>query len=204
MTDFLIDGPEDAGLTVCLAHGAGAPMDSPFLAEVAQGLAARGWRVLRFEFPYMAQRREDGRRRPPNPAPKLLEAFTEVVASQGGRRLVLGGKSMGGRMASMLAGDAGAAGLICLGYPFHPPGKPEKLRTAHLATLRTPCLILQGERDPFGTKDEVAGYPLSPAIEVVWVRDGNHDLAPRKASGWSRDDALAFAIGKMDCFLSKL
>ena len=204
MTAFLEDGPKEAPLTLLLAHGAGAPMDSPFMTEIAAQLGAKGWRVLRFEFPYMVKRREDGRKRPPDPAPKLQAAFQEAAEASGPGPLVLGGKSMGGRMASLLADGVGAAGLICLGYPFHPPGKPEKLRTAHLENLKTPALILQGERDPFGTAEEVPGYPISPSIDVVWVRDGNHDLKPRKASGWSHDEALAFAVGRIDTFLRGL
>ena len=74
------------------------------------------------------------------------------------------------------------AGLLCLGYPFHPPGRPEQLRTAHLERLATPALICQGTRDPFGTREEVAGYPLSPRIEILWLEDGDHDLKPRKAA----------------------
>ncbi len=210
MTDFLTDGPQDAPATLLLAHGAGAPMDSPFMAEIARLVADKGWRVLRFEFPYMAERRRDGRKRPPNPAPRLLDAFREAIAEAtapagpGGGKLVLGGKSMGGRMASLIADEAGAAGLVCLGYPFHPPGKPEKLRTAHLETLKTPALILQGERDPFGTAEEVPGYGLSPAIQVTWLKDGNHDLKPRKVSGWSHEEALAFAAERIDAFLRGL
>jgi predicted alpha/beta-hydrolase family hydrolase len=204
MTALLTDGPADAPLTILLAHGAGAPMDSGFMQTMTALLAARGWRVLRFEFAYMAERRESGKKRPPNPAPQLLEAFREVIGGQEGRRLVLAGKSMGGRMASLLADEAGAAGLLCFGYPFHPPGKPEKLRTEHLETLKTPALILQGERDPFGNAQEVPHYRLSPAIEVCWLRDGNHDLAPRKASGWSQGEALEFAAGEADAFLHRL
>ncbi|WP_455372404.1 alpha/beta fold hydrolase [Limibacillus halophilus] len=204
MTDLLIDGPEDAPLTVLFAHGAGAPMDSGFMQTLAGLIAAKGWRVVRFEFPYMAERRATGKKRPPNPAPQLLEAFREVIAGQGRRRLVLAGKSMGGRMASLLADETDAAGLICFGYPFHPPGKPEKLRTEHLKALKTPTLILQGERDPFGTTEEVPGYGLSPAIEVRWLRDGNHDLSPRKASGWNQQEAWEFAAGEADAFLRRL
>jgi predicted alpha/beta-hydrolase family hydrolase len=109
--------------------------------------------------------------------------------------LIIGGKSMGGRVASMIADAAFAegriAGLLCLGYPFHPVGKPEQLRTAHLAGLQTPALIVQGMRDPFGTPEEVAGYTLSPAIEILWLEDGDHDLKPRKSiSGFTAADHL--------------
>jgi len=197
-----LDGPDDAPLTIALAHGAGAPMDSPFMAEVAAGLAERGWRVARFEFPYMVRRREDGKKRPPDKQATLLATWHDVIGQLGPpERLVVGGKSMGGRMASLVADEAGAAGLVCFGYPFHPPGKPENLRIDHLRDLTTPTLILQGERDPFGKPDEVADYPLSPAIEVRWLPDGNHDLAPRKRSGHTAEGNLVEALAAVDAFL---
>src|SRR5512134_970358 len=124
---FLFDGDEGAPLTIALAHGAGAPMDSPFMAFFAEGLANRGYRVARFEFPYMASRRAgDGQdRRPPDPTHVLIQAWRAVIAQLGAKigphRLVIGGKSLGGRIASMVADDAGVRGLVCLGYPFHPP-----------------------------------------------------------------------------------
>ena len=186
--EFLLDGPADAPRTVVLAHGAGAPMDSPFLAFFADGLAARGLRVVRFEFPYMAERRLSGRKRGPDRPDALKDAWRAAVAALGDPgRLVIGGKSMGGRIASLIADEAGVRGLLCLGYPFHPPGRPEKPRTAHLAALKTPALIVQGARDPLGTPEDVAGYTLSPAIRMHWIADGDHDLTPRKRSGRGRE-----------------
>ena len=123
-TSLVFDGPDDAELTIALAHGAGAPMDSPFMATIAAGLAATGLRVARFEFPYMNRRRIDGTRRPPDRAPVLLETWRAVITTLRPGRLVIGGKSLGGRIASMLADQAGVRGLVCLGYPFHAPGKP--------------------------------------------------------------------------------
>lgn len=204
MTDFIFDGPEDAPVMVVLAHGAGAGMDHPFMADFAAGLAARGLRVARFEFPYMAKRRDDGRRRPPDRMPTLTECYLDVVRSLGAETLVIGGKSMGGRVASLIADEAAVKGLFCLGYPFHPPGKPDRLRTEHLAALTTPTLIVQGERDPFGGSGEVETYDLSPAISVTWMPDGDHGFKPRKASGRTErenlDDAVAavagFALGR--------
>ncbi len=195
--DFLFDGPEGADATVVLAHGAGAPMDSPFMAALASGLAARGLRVARFEFPYMRARREGGRRGAPDREPVLRRAWHDAIAeiggAEGGKRLVIGGKSLGGRIASYVADEAGVRGLVCLGYPFHPPSDPERLRTAHLASLRTPTLIVQGTRDPFGGRDEVAGYDLSPAIRLVWMEDGDHSWKPRRASGRTEQGNLADA-----------
>ena len=179
--------------TLLLAHGAGAGMDSPFMEQLAEALARRDLRTLRFDFPYMARARAEGRRRPPNPAPVLLEHWRAMVATWRAAEsgpLWLAGKSMGGRMASLLADDLGAAGLVCLGYPFHPAGNPERLRTEHLATLATPTLIVQGERDALGTRAEVAGYALAPTLEVQWIATADHDLKPLKSSGLSQTQAL--------------
>jgi predicted alpha/beta-hydrolase family hydrolase len=204
--EFLFDGPADAALTVVLAHGAGAPMNTPFLNSVARGLAAGGYRVARFEFPYMRARRDTGRKGgAPDREPILRNSWTEVVEKLGGGgRLVIGGKSMGGRIASMVADEVGARGLVCLGYPFHPPGRPEKLRTKHLETLATPALVVQGTRDPFGTAEDVAGYRLSPAIRVVWLKDGDHSWKPRAASGRTEVQNMADAVAAILEFLASL
>ena len=194
--DVLYDGPVDAPATILLGHGAGGAMDSAEMTAAARALAAAGLRVARFEFGYMAARRE-GKRRPPPRAETLIPEYRAAVAALGATGpLVVGGKSMGGRVASMLVdvlhAEGKAAGLLCLGYPFHPPGKPQALRTAHLEHLATPALICQGTRDPFGTRDEVQGLALSEGIEILWLEDGDHDLKPRKAvSGFTAADHLA-------------
>lgn len=185
---FLFDGPEDADTTFAFAHGAGVGMESDFMDTIARGLAKKGVRVARFEFSYMQKRREDGKRRPPDRAPILLDIWRAVIEGLGRENLFIGGKSMGGRLASMIAADlereeAAVKGCICLGYPFHPPGKPEKLRVEHLATLETPSLILQGTRDSFGTQEEVSSYELSSKIDIHWLEDGEHNFIPRKKSG---------------------
>jgi hypothetical protein len=191
--DFLFDGPED-GPVLALAHGAGAAMDSGFMNLMAQGLGQEGLRVARFEFPYMRARRE-GRRPPPDREPVLRATWKTAIAELGGpERLVIGGKSMGGRMASLVADEVGVRGLVCLGYPFHPPGAPEKTRTAHLADLRTPTLIVQGTRDPLGTREDVDGYQLSPQIRIVWLEDGDHSFKPRASSGHKEKEHLAAAV----------
>ena len=190
--------------TLLLAHGSGAGMDSPFLEHLAVELARREIRTLRFDFPYMARARAEGKRRPPSPAPVLLTHWRQLVArwraAESGP-LWLAGKSMGGRMASLLADELGAAGLICLGYPFHPAGKPERLRTEHLATLATPTLIVQGERDALGNREEVAGYTLAPSIEVQWIATADHDLKPLKRSGLSQTEVLADTAAHIAAFV---
>nr|WP_248803369.1 alpha/beta family hydrolase [Pseudomonas sp. MWU13-2100] len=192
--------------TLILAHGAGAPMDSDFMNAMAARLATCGIAVLRFEFPYMAQRRLDGGKRPPNPQARLLECWREVY--EGARRevrgaLFIGGKSMGGRMASLLADDLGASGLVCLGYPFYAAGKPEKPRVAHLAELATPTLIVQGERDALGNRPAVEGYALSPQVQVSWLAAADHDLKPLKASGFSHEQHLDTAAQQIHDFIQR-
>jgi uncharacterized protein len=203
--EFLFDGPEDAPRTLVLAHGAGGPMDSPFLNRFASGVAAEGFRVARFEFPYMSARRHGGRRGAPDREPVLRESWLSAIrACGGGASVAVGGKSLGGRIASMVADEAGVRGLVCLGYPFHPPGQPTKLRTKHLEDLRTPALILQGTRDPFGTRDDVSGYRLSPGIRIEWLEDGDHSWKPRASSGRTEADNLREGIGSTCRFLKAL
>ena len=177
-------------------------MTSPFLETMAHLLTQRGIEVSRFEFDYMAARRSGGKRRPPPRAELLIPEYKRAVDELRARgaanqKLYIGGKSLGGRVASLAAAelfDAGTiAGVVCLGYPFHPPEKPDNLRTAHLEDLRCPTLIVQGERDPFGSRAEVESYRLSPSIRLVWAGDGDHDLGPRGGSGFTRKGNLALA-----------
>jgi hypothetical protein len=201
----LLDGPAGARTTLVLAHGAGAPMDSPWMNAVAAGLAARGVRVARFEFPYMQRRRAEGKSGAPDREPVLRTAWRAALDELGGgERLAIGGKSLGGRIASLVADEVRARGLVCLGYPFHPPGRPERTRTAHLAGLATPALVVQGTRDPFGSQADVAGYALSPRIRVVWIEDGDHDLRPRARSGRSAARNLGEALDAVAEFLAGL
>lgn len=209
---LLTDGDPTADSTLLLAHGAGAAMDSRGMNEITAALVARGIRVVRFEFGYMAGRRDGVRRPPPHAetlAPEYRDAVDAVRELGVPRSLLIGGKSMGGRVASMIAdelADEGMIdGLLCWGYPFHPPEKPGQLRTAHLLTLRVPTLICQGTRDPFGGRDEVVGYGLSPAIDVLWLEDGDHDLRPRAAvSGRSYAQNMAEAADAVAAFAARV
>lgn len=222
----LMDGPSSPLLI--LAHGAGAPMDSPFMEAMTAALVQVGVGVLRFEFPYMQERREFGKKRPPNPMPQLMNSYLEVIEQVGaGRSVFIGGKSMGGRVATLVgdqvnAGDRAGltdqstdsdrtrgriqstvSGIVCLGYPFHPKGKPEKLRVDHLETLETPTLILQGTRDPLGDQGEIRGYGLSKRIEVTFLEDGDHDLKPRVKSGYTQQQHIETSANAIRRFIDK-
>lgn len=206
-SDWLVDGPAEAPATVVLAHGAGAAMDTPFMETMARELGEADYRVVRFEFDYMDRSRREGRRLPPSGAASLCREWREVVADVRARwsgPLVIGGKSLGGRTASMVADEIAADGLVVLGYPFHPPGKPEKPRVEHLAGLAVPTLILQGERDPFGSPDEVAGYALSDTIQVQWLPDGDHGFKPRKRSGYTEQANWQQAVEQARAFLNTI
>jgi predicted alpha/beta-hydrolase family hydrolase len=205
-TGLLINEPSGTqAATLVLAHGAGGTMDSQPLTFFGEYLAAKHIRVVRFEFPYMRLRRTEGRRRGPDSPEVLLQTWRDVIAHLGGgAQLVIGGKSMGGRIASMVADEMEVRGLVCLGYPFHPPGKPQQLRISHLKALKTPTLVLQGERDPFGGPEEVSGYLLSKEIRIHWIPDGDHSFKPRKQSGHTETGNLNEAGTEIVSFISRL
>lgn len=206
---YLTNDTEKPIARLLLAHGAGAAMDSAFLNAITDLLTARRISVIRFEFPYMAARREGGKKRPAPKAETLMEAYREAIAQAPGEApLLIGGKSMGGRVASMVADGAHAAGhvkgLVCLGYPFHPPNTPTTMRTAHLIDLKCPALIVQGERDPFGTRPEIEALTLSTAVTFAWIGDGDHDFGPRGGSGFTRKGNLTAAVGRVASFFTTL
>ncbi|MGA2478621.1 MAG: alpha/beta family hydrolase, partial [Spirochaetia bacterium] len=200
---LLIDEPRGgtAAGTIALAHGAGAGKDSPFMEQTARALAAQGLRVARFDFPYMQAMRTGGKRGRPDSPSVLEEAWLSVVEQLGSPAgLVIGGKSLGGRIASMIADRAGVKGLVCLGYPFHPAGQPLSLRVTHMKELKTPTLILQGERDTLGSREEIAGYTLSRAIRIVYLGDGDHSFKPRKISGYTFEQNFMVAVAEIVAF----
>lgn len=206
MTTPLLTGPSDAHVRLVLAHGAGAGMRSPFLESLAGALGQAQVQTLRFEFGYMAARRNEGIRRPPPRMPVLEAEYTSVLRGLADAPpIYIGGKSMGGRVASLIADelyrDGHISGLVLVGYPFHPAGRPTSLRTEHLTDLTCPTLIVQGTRDPLGSFDEVAGYGLSPAVRVHWLEDGDHDLKPRRASGFTQADHIATAAREIARFM---
>ncbi|RUO99558.1 alpha/beta family hydrolase [Hyphomicrobium sp.] len=209
---FMIErGPSDTVTRLILAHGAGAGISSSFFDAITALLAERQIALTLFEFAYMAGRRTGGSKRPPPRAEALVDeyraAVAEVAKAHPDQTLVIGGKSLGGRVASLVAdslfSEGAIAGLVCLGYPFHPPGRPEQLRTEHLFKLRCPTLIVQGERDPFGNRAEVEALKLSRKIAFAWMDDGDHDFGPRGRSGFTRKANLAAAADAVAAFVAK-
>jgi predicted alpha/beta-hydrolase family hydrolase len=188
-------GPLDGRPLVLLSHGAGASMTSPFMLATRDGLVARGCTVVSLNFAYMQRAQDEQRRRPPDPMPVLiatlsaalsrLDAWCRPLHPRPG--IVLVGKSMGGRVGSMLlaAGDApGVRGAVYLGYPLHPAGKPERLRRDHLSDVAVPQLFLSGSKDALATRallqETVAG--LGPDATLHWIEGGDHSLAIRRSA----------------------
>ena len=205
MPKFLHDGPE-TGPRLILAHGAGIPMDSEVMSVFAEWISEHGIGVQRFEFEYMANRRHTGKRAPPPAAERLLAEFKAAIDQSGAEKPYIGGKSLGGRVATMIADELYSqgriSGVVVLGYPFHPPDSPNVLRIGHLQNYSCPTLILQGENDPFGTRDEVSGYQLAECISVHYALSGDHHLAPPVRSGRSAAENWREAAEQIAKFVS--
>ncbi len=187
--------PPDPVAGLVVAHGAGAPMDHPFLVGFTRAMNDQGIATFRFNFPYM----EEGRRSP-DPAEVLVAAWGAAfeVARQTFPDLALlaGGKSLGGRIASMCVADGlPAAGLVFLGYPLHPPGRPERLRDGHLYRTRVPMLFLQGTRDPFARPDLLAPVlrRLGDRATYVPIEGGDHSFRVRGSGADDREVGASLA-----------
>lgn len=210
MIDLLCNRPESARALLLLAHGAGAPMDSDFMNQAAEGLACRGISVARFEFPYMQDRRATGIKKPPNRQQALVDCWHKAIeqaAADCSLPLFIGGKSMGGRMAALCAADEAIArivrGVVCFGFPFHPPKKPESSRLPALLECRAPVFIAQGSRDPLGNLEEVAAMAIPPHVCVHWLDDGDHDLKPRVRSGFTHAQHITAAVSAATDFIDR-
>lgn len=208
MHEVIREGAVDAPVRILLAHGAGAGMEHAFLAELSRLLAGPDIEVVRFNFPYMSKRALDGKRRPPDRQPVLLDHWYQMIKAFAHPRLFLAGKSMGGRMAAELYQESedemNAAGLLILGYPFHPPANPDRWRGEVLKQIKTPTLLLQGERDTFGTRAELTDFPFSSAVSVHWLTDGDHGFKPRKSSGASEQGNLCQAAERIKDFIATI
>ncbi len=178
----------DAKGILLLAHGAAKGMASPFMETMAQGLIKSGLRIVRFHFPYMEEMLRSGTKLPPNGGKVLRKCYSELIThcieheNVPSHKIIIGGKSMGARVATMIADQHKVAGVICLGYPFHPPKKPERWRIQPLQAISTPTLICQGERDPHGKREEIRSLLLSKSIQFHWLKDGDGNFKPGKFS----------------------
>ncbi|WP_459868444.1 alpha/beta family hydrolase [Halomonas shantousis] len=198
-----IRGEAQAG-RLLMAHGAGAGQQSGFMRGVCESLARVGVQTLAFEFRYMQRMQEESRRRPP---PKIDQLVTEmarwrdIVTHEGLPAVWLGGKSMGGRVASILAAREEAPGLVMCGYPFHPPGRPDRTRLDHWPMIRCPMLVLQGTRDPFGNREDIESYELPKAAKVHFLEDGDHDWKPCKRTGHTQDALIDEATSRIAAWM---
>ena len=205
MITFEVNG--DASDTVVIfAHGAGAGMDSDFMVQMATSVAQQGVQVCRFNFNYMQINEDEGKRRPPERMPKLVEHFekviAEVISKHSPKRLFLMGKSMGGRVATILCEQLNfpIEGVICLGYPFIPikGGNP---RLEPLEKCQVPVHIIQGDRDRFGNQQQVRDWILPKSVDFSWVPDGDHSFEPRKRSGHTWEENLALSVTEIMKFI---
>jgi uncharacterized protein len=196
---------QQAGVTLILGHGAGAGQTSGFMVSFATALAARGIETVTFNFPYM----EQGRRLPDS-NDKLEACYRAVIDTvahrkSGRGRLAIGGKSMGGRIASQVAaaGVSGVAGLVFLGYPLHPPGKKDQLRAKHLSQIKAPMLFAQGSRDAFGTPEELRPIlkKLKPPAELYVIEGGDHSFKVLKRAGVAQEDVYKAMQDRIDQWL---
>ena len=209
--EFLVNSPVKSPKGIfLLAHGAGKGASSAFLETVAQGIANSGVRVVRFNFPYMEEMLRTGKRKSPNSGKVLRKCFSDVILHCNetekvpSKYIIVGGKSMGARAASMIADKHQVGGVVCLSYPFHPPRKPVPLRITHLQTIKTPTLICQGERDPNGRREEVQKYSLSKSIQFRWLAEGDNNFNPGKSSERTQQENMADAIETINGFINDL
>ncbi len=197
---------------IIFAHGAGADMHHDFMVQITALLNQANINVLRFNFPYMDRRAETGKRYPPDRMPKLLDCYRDVITELHNRKhanaalpLFIGGKSMGSRVAATLAGQddisALITGVFCLGYPFHPAKKLEKLRLEPLQLTQKPVFIVQGERDSLGSQLEIVDYKLSLLCQCVFLADGDHSLKPRVKSGFTHQQHIESAVQAIVAFI---
>jgi predicted alpha/beta-hydrolase family hydrolase len=217
--NMLLDSVENARAQVIFAHGAGANMSHEFMDEISSLLNRAGINVLRFNFPFMNRRALTGIKYPPDKMPKLLACYEDVIGNAVDELasyelpLFIGGKSMGSRVAATLVADSEElntsllnkiSGVFCLGYPFHPAKKPEKLRLEPLVNAKKPVLIVQGDRDTLGNKAEISSYQLPQHCQCIFLEDGDHSLKPRVKSGYTQQAHMNRAVEEIVQFIDRL
>lgn len=206
--EFRVNSPvQDPAGVFLLAHGAGYGMATPFMETIAKGLTGAGVRVVRFHFPYMEQGLRSGVQKAPNGGRILRQSFSDVIRhcveheKVPCKKIIIGGKAMGARVASMIADENQVAGVICFGFPFHPPRKPKLSRFEHLKTIQTPTLICQGERDPKGRLEEVQQLKLSKSVQLHWLAEGDNEFKTRTNSIQAHEENMRDAIQASNKFV---
>lgn len=200
-----IDSANSAIANFVFAHGAGANKDSEFMQTVTENLVQRGINVIRFNFEYMQKAIALEKRYPPDRIDKLCAYYHQIISEVSDTLpIFIGGKSMGGRISTMILEQSKANAAVCFGYPFHPPGKLDKLRVDHLKELNKPLLVLQGERDTFGNQTEISQYALANMVKCHFLPDGDHSLKPRKSSGLTQSDNINKATDMAAKFIKEL
>jgi len=204
--NILINGPKEAKNILLLAHGAGAPMDSMFMNTISDGLNNNGIITFRFEFPYMEKRRS-GKNTFPDKLDVLCDFYKKIYfnikKANPDKNIWLGGKSMGGRVSTLISRSLDIKGVIVFGYPFHPINKLDKLRLESLQLSGPPILIIQGTRDKFGTITEVKKYKIHKNNTIFWIKDGDHSYNTLKKSGLSSKNAIVQAYNEASIFIKK-
>ncbi len=205
LTPLAANDKQSCDTLIILAHGAGANMQHEFMGLLASGLAQANVQVVRFNFPYMRANAIDGKRRPPDRAPKLIADYALQLSILKHhfkpQKVFLVGKSMGGRMSAILAESLMLDGVVCLGYPFIPlkGGEP---RLEPIEKCKAPLMVIQGERDKFGHKGLVETWPVMDKVQLHWLTDGDHSFKPRKSSGTTFEANLAQAISQIQAFIA--
>jgi len=215
LTNQIINNVENPIAQIIFAHGAGADMHHEFMEQITYLFNKANINVLRFNFPYMDKRIELGKRYPPDRMPKLIDCYESVInnfiendENEETLPLFIGGKSMGSRVAATIAGNDNVSkiiqGVFCLGYPFHPPKKPEKLRLEPLQNTQRPVLIVQGERDTLGSLVEIMDYEVSGMCKTLFLTDGDHSLKPRVKSGFTQQQHMENAVHEIATFIQEV
>jgi len=217
--NIVLSTVENAKAQIIFAHGAGANMSHEFMDDISSLLNGAGINVLRFNFPFMDKRVLTGIKYPPDRMPKLLVCYEDIIRyvveqlESNELPLFIGGKSMGSRVAATLVADPKElkpyllnkiSGVFCLGYPFHPAKKPEKLRLEPLVNANKPVLIVQGDRDTLGNKAEIISYQLAEHCQCIFLEDGDHSLKPRVKSGFTQQAHMNRAVEEIVKFIDQL
>ena len=204
--NILINGPKEAKNILLLAHGAGAPMDSVFMNTISGGLNKNGIITIRFEFPYMAKKRL-GKNTFPDKFDELCTFYNKIYLNikkiNPNKNIWLGGKSMGGRVSTVISRSLDIKGVIVFGYPFHPINKLDKIRLESLKLSGPPILIIQGTRDKFGTIAEVKKYKIHKNNTICWIKDGDHSYNTLKKSKLSSEEAIIQAYNQASLFINE-